>query len=338
MQPTVSVVIPVYNTAKEYLEPSLKSAIRANNPGVEVIIVDDGSKNEETIQLCDSFSNESQNVLVFHIENAGVSAARNFGVQKANGEYVLFLDSDDELTDDAFDELLKAVSQNPVDIVLFDYYKVFGGRTAEIKYSKADRLYENENCYEILKDSLIVEKGLALCWAKIFRRSFLLENNLAFNKKLVAAEDADFAISCYCAAKRILYLSKSLYKYNVFEESAVRSYKKDMPNNYIKSMNHIIQVIKNTRDDVLLKYVYNFSLYHLLLIIVNNVFSKKNTATLKEKFLLLDKIGENGCFAEAIKYLDYSLFSKTRAITLFLYKHRLYFLVYLIALFRQSTR
>ena len=337
MQPIISVVIPVYNTSKEYLEPSLKSTI-IYNKSVEVIIVDDGSKNEQTIELCDKFAEQNDNVSVFHIENAGVSSARNFGVQMAKGEYVLFLDSDDELTSDAFEQLLNTVSEKAVDIVLFDYYKAFDNRIAEIKYSNQNKLFLNENCYEILKDSLVVEKSLALCWGKIFKRSFLIQNNLAFNKDLVAAEDADFAISCYSVAKSIFYLSKTLYKYNVFQESAVRTFKKDMPEQYIKSMNHIIDVIKETNNNELLKYVYNFSLYHLLLIIVNNVFSKKNTATLREKYRQLNNIGNNKCFSEAIKYLDYSLFSKTRAITLFFYKHGLYFPLYLIALFRQSTR
>ena len=98
MKPTVSVIVPVYN-GEQYIENNIKSMQDQTYKDIEVIYVDDGSK-DNTGEILDDFAAKDNRIHVIHKKNGGVSAARNTGIQAATGEYVLFCDSDDEIEPD----------------------------------------------------------------------------------------------------------------------------------------------------------------------------------------------------------------------------------------------
>ena len=327
--------MPVYNTARVYLKPALKSVLEQEAELFELIVVDDGSKSQKTLDALAEIE-KYDNVYIYHIENGGVSNARNFGIDKANGEYIVFVDADDGLTKGAIKTLCE--SNMDADIVCFDYCKNCGGRIESIYYREKSEFFCSGGCKKILEDSLIVENGLALCWGKAFKKDFLINNKLRFDSELILAEDAEFAIKCYSAAQNIYYLRETLYIYTVSADSAVRRFNAQMPYIYDKGMQKILATINNLNSEQLSKKAYNFVLFHLLLIAVNNVFHPNNPLSFFAKFRSLKEISNYGCYNEALKYVDYSLFSKARAITLFFIKHNLYLPVYLIAKIRQSTR
>ncbi len=335
MKPQISVIMPVYNTPAIYLEPSANSVLAQKKELVELIIVDDGSTEKETLAFLDKISG-TDNVQVYHIENGGVSNARNFGMDKANGEYIVFVDSDDALLENAAEKICE--NHKNADIVCFDYCKNYGDRVENIHYKNASQLFSDDECRRVLEDALVVENGLALCWGKAFKKDFLVQNGLLFNTELILAEDADFAIKCYSSAKTIYYLREIMYSYTLSVGSAVRKFKENMPEIYDKGMCRILSTVGKLNDEKLNIRAYNFVLYHLLIIVVNNVFHPENPLGFFAKFTRLKQICNYGCYKEALRHTDYSLFSKARAITLFFIKHNLYLPVYFIAKIRQSTR
>ncbi len=335
MKAKISVIIPVYNTPELYLKPSIESVLNQNTDLVEVIIVDDGTTDIKTLEVLEYFTNE-KNVMVYHIENKGVSNARNFGINKAKGDYIVFVDADDILLDNAAEKIL--ANHNNADIVCFDYVKNYTTRKQNFIYSDESELFREEQCSKILSDALSVEKGLALCWGKAFKKEFLKQNDLYFDTELVLAEDADFAIRCYSKAKTIYYYKQIMYSYTVSEDSTARRFNMQMPEQYAKSIRRVISTVKKIGSQELMVRAYNFALYHLLFIVVNNVFHPKNKIGISAQFKRLREICSFDCFNVALKHIEYSFFSKTRAITLFLIKNGLYLFVYLIAKFRQATR
>lgn len=108
MEPLISVIIPVYNTGS-YLSPGLESLIAQTHRNIEVILVDDGSS-DGSGELCDEFARRDDRITVIHQQNAGVSAARNAGLEQATGEYLFFLDSDDRLPPDSLAVLCEPMS------------------------------------------------------------------------------------------------------------------------------------------------------------------------------------------------------------------------------------
>ena len=100
----ISVIVPVYNTEK-YLKRCVCSIINQNYHNVEIILIDDGSK-DSSGKVCDILAEQDSRIKVIHQVNAGVSKARNIGIDNANGDYVVFLDSDDELLPNVFNDLI----------------------------------------------------------------------------------------------------------------------------------------------------------------------------------------------------------------------------------------
>ena len=335
MQPKISVIMPVYNTARVYLKPALKSVLEQEAELFELIVVDDGSKNQETLDAL-AETEKYDNVSVYHIENGGVSNARNFGIDKANGEYIVFVDADDGLTDGAIKTLCD--NNHGADIVCFDHCKKYTYSIENVNYGDKSRYFSGEECKEVLEDSLIVENGLAICCCKAFKREFLNDNAIRFNTSFILAEDADFAINCYSKAQKIYYLHEVLYVVTLSVGSAVRRFNPQMPELYHESMEHILDTVSKFNQKTLNIRAHNFVLFHLLLIAVNNVFHPDNPLGFFAKFRRFKEICNYGCYKKALKYVDYSLFSKARAITLFFIKHNLYLPVFFIAKIRQSTR
>ena len=128
MQPTVSIIVPVYN-AEKTLERCVDSILNQTYQDFELLLVDDGSP-DGSGALCDAYARQDSRVRVFHQENAGVSAARNLALDHAAGEYLQFLDSDDWITPDATSSLVRAAREHQCDLVIADFYRVCGDRVS----------------------------------------------------------------------------------------------------------------------------------------------------------------------------------------------------------------
>ena len=126
--PLISVIIPVYNAAK-YLPRCVKSVQAQTHKNLEIILVDDGSK-DNSPQLCDAFAAQDPRVKVFHKPNGGVSSARNVGLDNARGEYIGFVDADDEVHPQMYEILLTHLTQHK----------------AGVAACQAHRIKENQKC------------------------------------------------------------------------------------------------------------------------------------------------------------------------------------------------
>lgn len=205
--PTISVVVPVYNT-ESYLPECLDSLLRQSFPDIEIVCVDDGST-DQSPSLLDSYASADERIHVFHRENGGVSAARNFGISQSRGQYVLFVDSDDYIEENACQLLIEVAKRDCSDIV------VFGGVT----FPHVDWI---DRCFGT-QDTLVRGDGIAallgepgsfpLMCNKMYRRSLIVDNNVSFSSDLVLGEDNAFQFSVFPYAKTVTFLSCSLYHY-----------------------------------------------------------------------------------------------------------------------------
>ena len=117
-----SVIIPVYNVEK-YINRCLKSILSQRYNDLEIILIDNGST-DRSGSICDIYANEDANISVYHIENHGVGSARNFGLSKARGEFIYFVDSDDYLVGNLFAEFEDKLTPD-LDLLVFSYYNSF---------------------------------------------------------------------------------------------------------------------------------------------------------------------------------------------------------------------
>lgn len=209
--PLVSVVIPVYKVEK-YLEKSVHSIINQSYKNIEIILVNDGSP-DRCPEICDDFALKYNNIIVIHKKNGGLSEARNFGISHANGEYILFLDSDDTLAKDAIEGLVMKAIESEADLVIPDRYM----QISEATNTKEMRFHFNENGFiedpVIFAIEVMIGKGRA--WrahALLYRASLIKDNNIEFPVGYIA-EDIVFNLQVMSKARKIAFYEGATLNY-----------------------------------------------------------------------------------------------------------------------------
>jgi len=186
-----SIIIPVYNV-EQYLPSCIDSILRQSCTDFELILVDDGSK-DKSAQICDEFAKRDKRIQVIHQENAGVSHARNMGLDAAKGDYVLFVDSDDALPENALDVYVKALKDSPsADLIVAGMRKIFEG------FSRKDDFFLLED-KDFGKDELEVfaaylqDKYLfGLVCSRLYKSEIIKFHHIRFDESLWSYEDQLF--------------------------------------------------------------------------------------------------------------------------------------------------
>lgn len=233
----VSVVIPVYKV-ESYLERCVDSVRAQTYADLEIILVDDGSP-DRCGEMCDAYAREDERIRVIHKENGGLSDARNAGAKEARGKYLLFVDSDDYISEELIRKTVTAAEETGSDMVLFDHFHVEGGRT-EVR---------SEGLPSGRPLALRTEKRLLLAapaaWLKLFRREFYERSGIQFPKGLYY-EDLNTMPKFVLAAERIVYLNEPLYYYMIRQDSIMGS--RDYEKNYkdkIRVLDDVLKYYKN---------------------------------------------------------------------------------------------
>lgn len=330
----VSIIIPVYHVDLFLFERCLSSIKDQNWRNLEVIIVFDESI-EKYKAILENYQERDLQIIVEEQEHCGVASARNRGIERAMGKWIMFVDADDWLESNAIEMLISAGEEKNADIVMGSHAMEYGNAVKMHEYKKGMTVFEKASKEVFEKDVLKPQTGAGFVWGKAFLKKFLVEKRIYFNNALSAAEDAEFMFRAACAANRIMYIGNICYHYWFNADSAVRKYRKDYADKYILSMEAIQQDIEQHREKKYCQEAY-FScvLYHLLLIVINFSFHPDSEVPRKNQIKEFKKLLRKPIFAEALKHVHYGDFSKTRQVTLWCIKNDLYFMVKLIAMVR----
>lgn len=215
----VSVIVPVYNV-KNYISQCLESIIRQTYNNLEVLIIDDGS-NDGSELICDEFADDSR-IRVFHLENHGVSYARNHGIHNAKGDYITFIDSDDWVNDNAIEILIKAALNTNADIVSAQSSNELIGKTIQPKL-RLETITSFQGS-DILK---AYSRGLFpdYVWNKLYRREIFDNIRFPENRNF---EDCDIMwriVMDLVQKDRVLtIIPEVLYHYRMRKGSISRTY------------------------------------------------------------------------------------------------------------------
>lgn len=210
----ISIVVPVYN-AEEYLDRCLHSVLDQEFSSYEVILVDDGSTDASSL-ICDRYSSTDPRFVTLHQPNMGVSAARNAGVNMAQGEYVMFLDADDALLPYALENMVESVRGE--DVVVGGYgVLTCGVPSKEVKPVRSFS-YRGEEYRRFFEENIIRNcELLDAPWAKLFRTKAI--RNVRFNESLSYAEDKLFVFEVLSKANSALTVPHAVYAYHKREGS-----------------------------------------------------------------------------------------------------------------------
>lgn len=206
----ISIIIPVYNVAG-YLERCLQSILCQDFVSYEVILVDDGST-DESVAICDDYAEKDARFKAFHKKNGGVSSARNAGIELAKGRYVVFVDSDDALTEGALQSMMSAAGTSDVDFVTGGF-NIYDDESLSMTMAPSGTaVYSDMNLF--LEENLMDEgQFFRGPWAKMYRRNILVDNGLRFDESLSYAEDKLFVYSFLNYADSAAAIGSPVYDY-----------------------------------------------------------------------------------------------------------------------------
>lgn len=208
-KPKISLVVPVYNV-ENYIEKCLDSIINQSLANIEIICINDGST-DNSLEILNSYAKDDDRIKIFTFENKGLGPSRNRGIDRANGEYIAFVDSDDWLKLTFCEEIYKTASKTNSDIVLFNAIEEYNDYKKKRIYFSKDLINDDNFIFDFRWNSDIILNSYFTAWSKLHRTEFLKENNIRFPNSLF--EDMEFQVESYLKANVMSYNSNIFYHY-----------------------------------------------------------------------------------------------------------------------------
>lgn len=238
----ISIIIPVHNTEK-YLPACIESVTGQGFSDFELLLVDDGST-DGSGALCDSYARQDDRIRVFHQENGGVSAARNRGLENAQGEWVYFVDSDDELFPDGLQTLVDGV-RDDVDLVVGGYvqYETDGGIIRSVDDRVKETLSRDAFLPHLFMSRPYYYSYLGYLWMYLFRNRIIQEQGIRFDSSLKVKEDTLFIVQYAChATGGTSFNTAPVYKYKMRESSEMGQQRKRFDPSYLTSFDAVVKM------------------------------------------------------------------------------------------------
>ncbi len=327
MKPKISIIVPVYNTKKEYLDDCVESLMKQTLAEIEIILVDDGSE-PDCSQLCDSYGEKDARIYVIHQQNQGVSAARNHGIAKANGQWIMFVDADDWIELNTCEALMKHLNGYSGDIMMFNAINEYPGKQRVLHFDMEDGcVYDmaDTQTRELLYRRIMRPKrtegervsSLFYCWDKVYKREFLLKNDLQFSVGLPKSEDKVFVLTCAEKMDKLYYIDDAFYHYRINQESVCHKYSQRADEDRRKLAKALYEIAlrmdkelaertSNREYDLITKDYYRFLFGIISDVLLLKYFHKDNPDDKRVRYAAAREFVKSEPFSTAIRECKYS--------------------------------
>ena len=301
MNPLISVIVPVYNTAN-YLDRCIESVVGQTYKHVEIILVDDGSK-DDSLQICERWAKQDGRIQVMPQSNKGVSSARNTGIKNATGDYLILLDSDDWLAIDTCEKLLAYIVQQNADCVVCGLKQTSGNIWAPA----FNRLYENLTAFKHDFIYWLDTELLSSSVNKIYKRAKVKD---LYPEDMSYGEDLVFVLNYLKHCERISFIKEPFYQHEVYNSvSLTHSF---APIRFL-NMEYIQQSILAFADEEGKKNIRIYDKYMRDAIrSIRMWYNSKGIPLTRKNYVVRQWI--NGSYMKKLKSSDYHLHWKDRLI------------------------
>lgn len=211
----VTVIVPVYNVEK-YISECIKSIVEQTYTKLDIILVDDGSTDNSGL-ICDEYKGIDDRIRVVHKKNGGAASAKNVGLDLVKGNYVCFVDSDDFLSKDYVEKLLKNMIENNSDISECLFFNLYKDEKLNESFYSQNRIFSSEQYLE----QYIKDWKSSLFWNKLFKANVI--NNIRFKKERRCIDDEFFTYKVILNSKRVSKLDEPIYFYRQRKSSAINN-------------------------------------------------------------------------------------------------------------------
>jgi glycosyltransferase involved in cell wall biosynthesis len=249
----VSIIVPMYNI-DTYIEQCILSCLNQTLKDIEIILVNDGSP-DSCFQIAKNYAQKDSRIVLLNQPNSGVSVARNYGLEKSHGEWILFLDGDDWLDKKAVETMYYFAVDKKCDILITSFYDEFKGKRIQDRFFNENYIeFNKNNKLDLMKSSIVCSKisnkkakaNVGVPWAKLYNKKYLIENKCTFQPGLKRMQDMIFNLWAFYPSNLVLYVDIPLYHYRLQHESATNKYTFDFDITAKKILNEIqIFICKN---------------------------------------------------------------------------------------------
>ncbi|KAF2785325.1 hypothetical protein SV13_00490, partial [Clostridium perfringens] len=262
----ISIIIPVYN-AEDYLEKCVNSVLVQEFKDIEIILVNDGSK-DNSLEVCNNLKKRDSRIKVINKKNGGSSDARNFGIRESNGTYLMFLDSDDYWQGtNCLNNIVYKLKNNDIEVLLYGCtdYNVEIGEVYISRTGYNNDIITKSDKKEILEYLFKNNLFPGSAWITVTKRNFIIENNLFFTKG-IKSEDIDWLLSVFLKANKFDSVDDYFY---IYLRNRPNSITGSINKKSIEDLLYIIEkwsrIIEENKEYFYIKdYVNDYLSYHLL--------------------------------------------------------------------------
>ena len=302
----ISIIIPVYNTEK-YLRRCMDSVLHSACDDLEILLINDGST-DRSPAICEEYSRHDSRVKVIHQKNQGVSSARNTGLDHCQGEWIVFVDSDDFISRD-FLSLITRENNQDKDLLLFDFSKHIAGQ-ASADYPVRTLTFQGKEMQELIRRILVPQPLYAggnadfrTPCARAYRKSIIDRYSIRFSPGLTVGEDLLFNLEYQLRARSCVYTSVPVYCYDIHLGSATHGFRSGLLKNHARLMRQLKKLLDHCHMLPLLENAYeSYCLENLTYVLIWEVFSPLNPRSYRTKCRMCAVMQKNAIYRKAMKY------------------------------------
>lgn len=287
----VSVIVPVYN-AETYIKECVDNLLLQTYKNIEIILVDDGSTDNSGV-ICDNYALRDSRVRVFRIPNSGPACARNYGLGKVTGEFIMFVDSDDWIEIETIENCIKALQKYDVDMVLFDLCN-YDDRIIEYYhlFQENEKIFADDEISR-LEDVMLTTKGEGTTYTvalggpvcKLYKYELL--EKCKFPEDIYFGEDTCYVAHALKMMKRVIYLKKTMYHRRIVETSLQHSKSVTQVERRRDFVNWILQFYKEKKEpEVLNEFIFHHYFMVLRLLGESQELKIVDAVKIAKKFLI----------------------------------------------------
>ena len=248
MSPKLSIIIPIYNTGP-YLPRCFDSILSQSYTDFELLLVDDGST-DNSGAICEAYAQKDTRIKVFHTKNGGICSARNIGLDHAQGEWIYFMDSDDELKSYGLQTLLDCISDD-VDCVMggYEQYDLDGSLIETEKKHETLTLSKRDSLLVLFSGHSIHYSYLGYVWIRLFRNRIIQDHGLRFDTSIKIKEDTLFVTQYLCKSNgKTRFTTTPVYKYIAQKNSEMNSLRTAYNPKYVYSFDAVVKMYSTIRQ------------------------------------------------------------------------------------------
>lgn len=310
MHPLVSIVVPIYN-AEKYLSRCIESLINQTLKELEIILVNDGSK-DNSLAICREYAAADSRVVLIDKANGGVSAARNEGLRVSKGDFVGFVDPDDWVDIEMYKEMHAAAVSVEAEICMCNYVKEIGGRTEPIVMARSG-IVEKEAVLDEILANIIAKPSfrsgetdiMGSVWRLLVKRDFLQKENISFYEDVDFMEDLLFCVEIFLECNRVVIHKGAFYHYEVHGDSAVSSYKTGFYEKQQATFLKLTNLVERKGQLSSLKQRLDNRYIVIALLALANELHKDNPKSFGQKIAVIDTICRDERLAGILKRMDF---------------------------------